>query len=93
LFDASTMERLSGHYVALLEQMCASGGRRLCELSMGAGAGAASAAQRASYAYVPAVARFESRARVCGDTPAVICGGEQLSYAQLDAWADRLGVA
>ncbi|MFL9989484.1 condensation domain-containing protein, partial [Paraburkholderia sediminicola] len=78
LFDASTIERVSGHYVELLEQMCASGGRRLCELSMGAGAGAASAAQRAAYAYVPAVARFESRARVCGDRQAVICGDEQL---------------
>ncbi|WP_175055076.1 condensation domain-containing protein, partial [Paraburkholderia sediminicola] len=93
LFDASTIERVSGHYVELLEQMCASGERRLCELSMGAGAGAASAAQRASYAYVPTVARFESRAQMCGDTPAVICGDERLSYAQLDAWADRLGVA
>ncbi|MFM0093877.1 amino acid adenylation domain-containing protein, partial [Paraburkholderia sediminicola] len=86
-------ERVSGHYVELLEQMCASGGRRLCELSMGAGAGAASAAQRASYAYVPTVARFESRAQSCGDRQAVICGDEWLSYAQLDAWADRLGVA
>ncbi|MFM0390215.1 hypothetical protein, partial [Paraburkholderia dipogonis] len=80
-------ERVSGHYVELLEQMCASGGRRLCELSMGAGAGAASAAQRASYAYVPTVARFESRAQSCGDRQAVICGDEWLSYAQLDAWA------
>ncbi|MBK3745591.1 AMP-binding protein, partial [Burkholderia sp. R-69608] len=93
LFDAATIERVSGHYVELLEQMCASGERRLCELSMGAGAGAESAAQRAAYAYVPTVARFESRAQMCGDRHAVICGDERLSYAQLDAWADRLGVA
>ncbi|MFM0117056.1 amino acid adenylation domain-containing protein, partial [Paraburkholderia nemoris] len=93
LFDASTIERVSGHYVELLEQMCASGERRLCELSMGAGAGAESAAQRAAYAYMPTVARFESRAQMCGDRQAVICGDERLSYAQLDAWADRLGVA
>ncbi|MFM0205990.1 amino acid adenylation domain-containing protein [Paraburkholderia sediminicola] len=93
LFDASTIERVSGHYVELLEQMCVSGERRLCELSMGAGAGAASAVQRVSYAYEPTVVRFESRARACGETQAVVCGDERLSYAQLDAWADRLGVA
>ncbi|MFM0205991.1 amino acid adenylation domain-containing protein, partial [Paraburkholderia sediminicola] len=93
LFDASTIERVSGHYVELLEQMCALGERRLCELSMGAGAGAASAVQRVSYTYDPTVMRFESRARDCGEAQAVVCGDERLSYAQLDAWADRLGVA
>ncbi|MCC8456048.1 condensation domain-containing protein, partial [Streptomyces rochei] len=33
LFEASTIERLSGHYVGLLGQICEAGERQLCELS------------------------------------------------------------
>jgi amino acid adenylation domain-containing protein len=35
-------------------------------------------------------ALFEQRARVCPDAPAVVCGRRQLTYAALDARANRL---
>ncbi|MFM0598518.1 condensation domain-containing protein, partial [Paraburkholderia dilworthii] len=93
LFDASTIERLSGHYVGLLGQICEAGERRLCELSMNEGAGASSVAQRVAYPYASTVSRFEVRAQSCGGQLALICEDERVSYAQLDAWADRLGVS
>ncbi|GGO47919.1 non-ribosomal peptide synthetase [Streptomyces lasiicapitis] len=36
------------------------------------------------------VARFEDRARLHPDAPAVICGAERLTYAELDSRADRV---
>ncbi|WP_176343058.1 non-ribosomal peptide synthetase [Paraburkholderia bryophila] len=93
LFDASTIERLSGHYVSLLKQICEAGERRLCELSMDEGAGSSSVAQRVAYPYASTVSRFEARARSCSAELALICEDERVSYAQLDGWADRLGVS
>ncbi|RAS35359.1 non-ribosomal peptide synthase protein (TIGR01720 family)/amino acid adenylation domain-containing protein [Paraburkholderia bryophila] len=93
LFDASTIERLSSHYVSLLRQICEAGERRLCELSMDEGAGASSVAQRVAYPYASTVSRFEARARSCSAELALICEDERVSYAQLDGWADRLGVS
>ncbi|WP_459251964.1 AMP-binding protein, partial [Paraburkholderia dilworthii] len=60
---------------------------------MNEGAGTSSVAQRVAYPYASTVSRFETRAQSCGGQLALICEDERVSYAQLDGWADRLGVS
>jgi amino acid adenylation domain-containing protein len=99
LFDAATIARLVAHYRTLLEGIAADPGRRLSELSLlGAGerrqllvdwyaAGAPLPVDRCVHEI------FQAQA---GRTPAavaVVHGGEQITYADLDRRANRLAHA
>ncbi|HEX8272004.1 MAG TPA: non-ribosomal peptide synthase/polyketide synthase, partial [Longimicrobiaceae bacterium] len=95
LFDAATIERMAGHLEAVLEGMAADPGRRLSELSLLRGP------ERAQLlaASVPAPVapprellheRFARQAERTPHAPAVSFGGRSISYARLDAAADRL---
>ncbi|WP_296268632.1 non-ribosomal peptide synthase/polyketide synthase [Pseudomonas sp. UBA6562] len=94
LFDASTVERLAGHLLALLEQVCAQP-----QLAVGA-IRLLSAAERGQLlawgeAPAPCAARLlpdhlEDQARACAERIAVQWDGGSLSYAALHQQANRL---
>ncbi|MFH9004311.1 amino acid adenylation domain-containing protein [Streptomyces afghaniensis] len=96
LFERDTVERMARHFVRLLESAVAAPERPLSrldildegerELLLGWGAGAAPA---------EAVSRcvhevFEQRVAAAPDAVAVVAGGEELTYAELNRRANRL---
>jgi len=103
LFDRGTAERMAAHLGRVLEQAAADPGRRLAALSLltpaeraalvagwrrggteaGVGAGVG-AAERSLHR------RFEAQAARAPGAVAATCDGESLTYAQLDARADRI---
>jgi amino acid adenylation domain-containing protein/non-ribosomal peptide synthase protein (TIGR01720 family) len=95
LYDASTVDRMTSHLAALLAGMAADPGRPLAELPMLSPAehrqlagwsGSGAIAPRV--ALVPAL--FEAQARRTPDAVAVRHAGSALSYADLNARANRL---
>ncbi len=96
LFDSSTIERMSGHYVSLLEGIVANPGSRLSSLPL------LSEEERqevlfgwnrteASYAQDACVHElFEAQASSSPSTRAVVCGEQELSYGELNERANRL---
>ncbi|MDB4948388.1 MAG: lgrB [Gemmatimonadetes bacterium] len=96
LFDAATIRRFGRHLVALLEQAVASPDAPVSTLSLltaeeretvlGAWSGQASELPRD--ASIPAL--FTEHAAATPDAPAVVFAGERLSYAELDARANRI---
>ncbi|WP_261991509.1 non-ribosomal peptide synthetase, partial [Streptomyces sp. OR43] len=96
LFDASTMERLAGHLVTLLDAVVLDPGQRVGELPV------LPAAERelvvegwnASSAELPAVDSVHEliaeRAVSAPDAVAVVAGGESLTYGELITRAHRL---
>jgi amino acid adenylation domain-containing protein len=95
LFDAATIRRMAGHLRLLLEGVAADPGRRLSALplvtdaerrtlSAWSGAGAAVPVRGALHH------RFEARAAARPKAIALTCGGQSLTYAALNARANRL---
>ncbi|HSK79862.1 MAG TPA: amino acid adenylation domain-containing protein, partial [Thermoanaerobaculia bacterium] len=97
LFDPPTIDRLLGHFEALLESASASPETRLSLLPLLTGAerqqlvrewndsGAVFPGGGATFPEI-----FAARATARPDEVAAICGAERLTYGELDARADRL---
>ncbi|HEX6038685.1 non-ribosomal peptide synthetase, partial [Longimicrobium sp.] len=96
LFDRATVERYAGYLRRVLEEMVADDRqpvRRLAMLSAEERARVLDAWSRADAAYPEASCihhLVEARAAGSPDAPAVTCEGESLTYAELNARANRL---
>ncbi|HEY0096759.1 MAG TPA: LLM class flavin-dependent oxidoreductase, partial [Archangium sp.] len=97
LFDASTIERMIGHFAAILESAVADPGLRLSELSLET---AAERSQREALASpssrgeaVSIAALLEAQASRAPEAPAVIAGERSLSWGALRERARRLAGA
>ncbi|MEO3827710.1 amino acid adenylation domain-containing protein [Actinomadura sp. B10D3] len=93
LFEASTVQRMSAHFRALLEAALAEPATPVSRLEMLDGT--ERAAVLAGPAARPPVERcvhelFEERAAAAPDAIAVVAGAERLTYAQVNARANRL---
>ncbi len=96
LFDPRTIERMAGHWLALLQAICANAAQRIAEVPMLDMA----ERQQIVHDWNATAADFpnedclhsliEARVRATPDAPALIFAAEQLSYAQLNARANRL---
>jgi amino acid adenylation domain-containing protein len=99
LWDAATMERMAGHYLAVLEAVAASPETRLSELELLGGAERRRVLEEWSRAEGDPPAErcihrlFEAQAKRTPDAVALVAGAESLGYAALDARADRLAGA
>ena len=95
LFEASTIKRMYGHYLQLLEQIVGNPGRRLSALNL-----LTDGEQRTLLVdwndrggpYEPVCVQdlFERWVERTPDAPALVGFGEELTYAQLNARADQL---
>ncbi|MEV1119913.1 non-ribosomal peptide synthase/polyketide synthase [Actinosynnema sp. NPDC049800] len=90
LFDAGTVDRMARHLLALLGAITADPYRPMAELSMllgdePDGRGPARAVPDTTF---PAL--FEAQARRTPEATALVCDGESLTFAELDARANRL---
>ncbi|HEX9669920.1 MAG TPA: amino acid adenylation domain-containing protein, partial [Thermoanaerobaculia bacterium] len=96
LFDGATVQRLLGHLSTLLEGAVADPAARLADLPLLSAVEREQvvvAWNRTATAYpreATVHALFTAQARRTPDAVAVACGGETLSYAELDARAERL---
>ncbi|WP_420130680.1 amino acid adenylation domain-containing protein [Longimicrobium sp.] len=97
LFDAATAGRIGEHYLRLLDQALADPDRRLSTLDpvteaerARVAAWSAGAAHPAHLALPPVHVQVARHAARAPDAPAVVDGGETLTYAELDARANRL---
>ena len=95
LFDRGTIERMAEHLGRVLEQVAADPDRRLSRLQMMGGAEMARVVEEWARAGDVPVSdalhhRFEARAASRPGAVAVKCGGESLTYAALNARANRL---
>ncbi|XQC91468.1 non-ribosomal peptide synthase/polyketide synthase [Pseudomonas aeruginosa] len=96
LFEAATVERLARHWRNLLEAVVAEPRRRLGDLSLLDAEERATLLQRSrlpasEYPAGQGVHRlFEAQAGLTPDAPALLFGEERLSYAELNALANRL---
>ncbi|MET0399320.1 MAG: non-ribosomal peptide synthase/polyketide synthase [Longimicrobiaceae bacterium] len=98
LFDAATAARMAEHYLALLEGMAAHPERRVSALEL---LGPAERAQlldewTSAAAEVPGLPVHERIAAVAArvpDAPAVLFRGERVTFAELEARAERLATA
>ncbi|GAB0068503.1 non-ribosomal peptide synthetase [Pseudomonas syringae] len=96
LFDPRTIERMAGHWLALLQAICANAAQRIAEVPM------LDMAERqqilhdwnATAADFPGEAclhsLIEAQVRATPDAPALVFATEQLSYVQLNARANQL---
>ncbi|MGG5219897.1 amino acid adenylation domain-containing protein [Pseudomonas syringae pv. coryli] len=96
LFDPRTIERMAGHWLALLQAICANAAQRIAEVPM------LDVAERQQilHDWNATAADFpnedclhsliEAQVRATPDAPALIFATEQLSYAQLNARANQL---
>ena len=95
LFDAATVERMAGHLLALLDLVASAPDRPLNELAW------LTEAERETVLHtwndtaldVPATtypALFAVQARRTPDRLALVCGADRLTFAELDARANRL---
>ncbi|MEB6592693.1 condensation domain-containing protein, partial [Pseudomonas asiatica] len=99
LFDSTTIERLAGHWQALLEGIVSAPGTRVSELPMLTTA--ERAATLAAWNTAPATFEpsqplhrlIEAQAARAPQAPALVCEGEQLSYAELNRRANRIAHA
>jgi amino acid adenylation domain-containing protein/non-ribosomal peptide synthase protein (TIGR01720 family) len=96
LFDAATVERMAGHFVALLEAIVAAPSRRIGELDLLGDDErrrllVAWNATRTEYPREATVhALFAAQAAATPEATAVVFGSERLSYRQLDQRANQL---
>ncbi|PTC36731.1 Pyoverdine sidechain non-ribosomal peptide synthetase [Pseudomonas paraeruginosa] len=96
LFEATTVERLARHWRNLLEAIVAEPRRRLGDLPLFDAEERAALLQRSrlpasEYPAGQGVHRlFEAQAGLTPDAPALLFGEERLSYAELNALANRL---
>ncbi|MEW5929507.1 MAG: amino acid adenylation domain-containing protein, partial [Gemmatimonadota bacterium] len=96
LFEAATVGRMAGHLETVLETLVRTPQRRLSELSLLSGAERAQVVEewnRTERPYPRGVCiheLFEAQAAAHPDAPALVWGDLELSYAGLDARANRL---
>ncbi|HEX4959209.1 MAG TPA: amino acid adenylation domain-containing protein, partial [Thermoanaerobaculia bacterium] len=96
LFEPATVERLTGHFQALLAGAAAEPGRRVSELPLLSAAERrqlvewGSAVEPGAAEAVPVHLRFAARARQAPAAPAVVTAGATVAYGELDARANRL---
>ncbi|HEV2734153.1 MAG TPA: condensation domain-containing protein, partial [Longimicrobiaceae bacterium] len=96
LYEAATIERLAGHLAVVLEEMAGEPGRRLSELSLLRGAERTQVLEewnRTERPYPREVCiheRFEAQVRERPGATALVWEGVELTYAELDARANRL---
>jgi amino acid adenylation domain-containing protein len=96
LFDRDTVRRLLGQLERVLEQVAADPGARLSALELLDGAErrrvleAWNRVDAAPAAVFCLHARFEAQAARAPGAPAVTCGGESVTYGELNARANRL---
>ncbi|SDI12834.1 non-ribosomal peptide synthase domain TIGR01720/amino acid adenylation domain-containing protein [Actinokineospora alba] len=94
LFDAATVERMAGHLLVLLDAIAAAPDRPLAELPwLTDGEKAALDTWNDTALEVPPTtypALFEAQARRTPGMTALVCGEESLTYAELNARANRL---
>ncbi|WP_322029495.1 non-ribosomal peptide synthetase [Paraburkholderia sp. J76] len=91
-FVEPTAQRMLADYVALLEQIAAQPQRRVGDLVAHRGA-LANAVDAGLSGPAPAHIRVAERARLCPARVALRCEGAALTYAELDAWAQRIASA
>ncbi len=94
LFEAETVARMAGHLEVLLESMAADPRRRLSEVPLLRGEERAQVLEGWNAAVVlpPACIHetFAAQAARTPHAPALLCGDQVLTYAELDARANRL---
>jgi amino acid adenylation domain-containing protein len=96
LFDRSTIARLGGHWVQLMERALADSERPLSDLQLLAAAERQQLTIEWNDSGSPPPwdlcvhQLFERQAAATPDAPAVVCEDRQLSYAELDRLANRL---
>ena len=96
LFDATTAERLLGHFQALLEAVVADPNRRLSDLPLLSEAERRQVVEewtggRAAFPVEACLHQlFEEQARRTPDAVAVTFGGENLTYGELNCRANRV---
>jgi len=95
LFDAATIERMAAHHVSLLERLAGDPTQRPSTVALGSAAERAQllaqGTVRSAYPeHEPLQALFEAQVARAPDATAVVFGGERLSYAELNARANRL---
>ncbi|WP_460068175.1 amino acid adenylation domain-containing protein [Streptomyces sp. YKOK-I1] len=94
LFEPATMKRLAAQFEQLLAAVAAEPGSRLGDLPVlpenEAGMVAEWSVGVGPVVERPVVEVFEERVVLAPDAVAVVCGGVSLSYAELDAEANRL---
>src|SRR5215470_12283661 len=99
LFDAATIRRLAGHLLALLDSLAADPDRPVAELDLLPASElrrlvldwSGSDAQQVPRTTLTEL--FDAQVRLTPDATALVCGEVSLSYAELNARADRLAHA
>ena len=86
LFDGSVIEQMLDHYVALLEQIVRDAAAPLGRFELVREI----PAMPVQKAFEPVPARFAASVARQPEALAVHCEGERISYAALDAWANRI---
>ena len=95
LFDRATVERMAEHYHTLFQAAAADPSLRLSQLPLGGVAERKEALARwnrthAAYPAVPVHALVAAQAVRTPHAPAVVCGAEALTYAELEDRSNRL---
>ncbi|RSM38779.1 hypothetical protein DMB66_58800, partial [Actinoplanes sp. ATCC 53533] len=96
LLDDSTVERMQGHFAALLESVVVGADVAVSELGLLGGDERRWLVELAAGAVVEVgdgcalPGWFEERVRLCPDAVAVVCGGEVVSFGELNVRANRL---
>ncbi|MET9666784.1 amino acid adenylation domain-containing protein [Streptomyces sp. NPDC006475] len=95
LFDQATVERMTGHYLTLLESALADPGARVSRLAMVSDTEIAALVPATADAAPTGAATlhglFEAAARRWADRPALRQGNDSLTYAELDARSNAIG--
>ncbi|RSM51514.1 non-ribosomal peptide synthetase, partial [Actinoplanes sp. ATCC 53533] len=96
LISRSTVERMQGHFAALLESVVVGADVAVSELGLLGGDERRWLVELAAGAVVEVgdgcalPGWFEERVRLCPDAVAVVCGGEVVSFGELNVRANRL---
>ena len=96
LFDASTIERMLGHFGRLLEAIVANPGAKISELELLAPAERTQILEDWNQTAIPfppdatLTSLFEAQVKRKPNAPALVFGDEQISYAELNARANQL---
>jgi amino acid adenylation domain-containing protein/non-ribosomal peptide synthase protein (TIGR01720 family) len=87
IFDATSIERLGGHYLEILEQLASRGDCRLADLALSLDV---PAIRPLTYGFRSMPERIEAQMRAQPDAEAVSDGETRLSYRALEAWSGRI---
>ncbi|PQV54226.1 non-ribosomal peptide synthetase [Paraburkholderia sp. BL21I4N1] len=93
--DAAVLDRLAAQYAVLLEQIARPATRRVGDLHVPRGVlpfegGDLAQAAPVDHAFVSLAARFAAQAAQRPDALAVVADDARVTYAELDAWSDRV---